>query len=125
MTDQIADLIIRIKNAKAINKYNIVMPFSKMKEAILRILKTEGYIAEYKTTEKKTKRYLEITLDSKPLTHLKQISKPGQRIYTKSKDIPRPLRGLGLVIISTPKGVISAKEARKSGVGGELICEIW
>ena len=125
MTDQIADLLVRIKNANAIGKKEVIMPFSKMKESILMILKSERYIADFKTTDKKAKKQLCITLSENRLTHVKQISKPGQRIYSSSKNIPRPLRGLGLVVISTPKGVISAKEARKLGLGGELICEVW
>lgn len=125
MTDQIADLLVRIKNANKVGKKEVVMPFSKMKESILAILKNEGYIAEFKSTDKKAKKQLIVSLNNKYLSHVKQISKPGQRIYSKSKDIPRPLRGLGLVVISTPKGVVSANEARKLGLGGELICEIW
>lgn len=86
----------------------------------------EGFIKEYSIIEKKNKRFINIeTENGKRIMHLKQLSKPGRRIYSKSKDMPRPLRGFGLVVVSTPKGVITAKEARKFGVGGELICEIW
>lgn len=126
MTDQIADLLVRIRNASAVKKTDLVMPYSKTKEAILTILKNEGFIKNFETAEKDNKKSLTVVIScNKFPVHIKQISKPGQRIYTKSKDIPRPLRGFGLIIISTPKGVISGREAIKVGVGGELICEVW
>lgn len=125
MTDQIADLIVRVKNASLIGKRDVVIPHSKMKEAILNILIQEGFIKNIKLVEEKNRKVIRAEFSDKNLTHLKQISKPGQRIYTKSKNMPSPLRGFGLVVISTPEGVISAKEAKKKGLGGELICEIW
>jgi len=126
MTDQIADLLVRIRNASAIGKTEVIMPFSKMKEAILTILKDEKFVDEIKVVEDKSKKYIKVQLGSaRNLSHLKQISKPGHRIYTKSKDIKIPLRGFGLLIVSTPSGVISGIEAVKKGVGGEVICEIW
>lgn len=126
MTDQIADLLVRIKNASLIGKTEVIIPHSKMKEAILNILLTEGFVKHFEVVDEKSKKNIKVTLSpTKKFTHLKQISKPGQRIYTKSKNIPNPIRGLGLVIISTPKGVIKAKDAQKHGIGGELICEIW
>ena len=125
MTDQIADLLVRIRNASAIGKHEIKIPFSKMKESILKILKSEGFVEKIEITEEQKKKIIQIELSEKNLSHIRQISKPGQRIYTKSKNIPKPLRGLGLVIISTPLGVITAREANKKGLGGELICEIW
>jgi len=137
MTDHIADLLVRIRNASMVRKYEVSLPFSKMKEAILRILEREEFVknvevfeeeksAKDETAHKSGKKLIRFRIsNTKTPTHVKQISKPGQRIYVKSKDIPNPLRGLGLVIISTPKGVITAKEASKTGLGGELICEIW
>lgn len=126
MTDQIADLLVRMHNASMINKFEVTMPYSKMKEAILEILKNEGFVQNFKVTEDKNIRKIKIELSSKKrFSHIRQISKPGQKIYSKSKDIPNPIRGLGLVIISTSKGVIKAREASKLGLGGELICEIW
>lgn len=125
MTDPIADLLVRIRNASLANKLLIVMPFSKIKLAILTILQEEGYLRNVKATEVKKKKMLEATLTESRLSHAKQISKPGRRVYVKSKDIPKPLRGLGLVIISTPEGIITSKQAVKKGLGGELICEIW
>ena len=126
MKNTVSSLLISIKNAKAINKPQITVGFSNYSESIIKILKMEGFVKDYSIIDKKNKKYISIEADnSKQIMHLKQISKPGRRIYSKSKDMPRPLRGFGLVVVSTPKGVITAKEARKSGVGGELICEIW
>lgn len=126
MTDHIADLLVRIRNASMIRKYEVSLPFSKMKEAILRILEREEFIKNVEVFEVEKKKSIKFRIsNTKTPTHVKQISRPGQRIYVKSKDIPKPLRGFGLVIISTPKGVITSKEASKTGLGGELICEIW
>ena len=126
MTDQIADLLVRIKNASMVNKFEVAISHSKMKEAILAILKSEGFVKSFDITEDGPKKIIKISLSStKRFSHLKQISKPGQRIYAKSKNIPHPIRGLGLVIVSTPKGIVRAKDAAKQGMGGELICEIW
>ena len=126
MTDQTADLLVRIKNAAAVQRRELEMPYSKMKEAILKILETSGFVKNIKVTEEKTKKNISFSLASdKYPTHIRQISKPGHRIYSKGKDIKIPLRGLALVIISTSNGVINAKEASKKGLGGELICEIW
>ena len=126
MTDQTADLLVRIKNAAAVHRNELAMPYSKMKEAVLKILETNGFVKNIKITEEKTKKSIsfEFSRDKYP-THIRQISKPGHRIYSKGKDIKIPLRGLALVIISTSNGVINAKEASKKGLGGELICEIW
>lgn len=125
MTDQIADLLVRLRNASAIKKTEVIIPFSKMKESILLILKSEGFIKNIKTQEVKAKKCIRVELTNRPISHLKQLSKPGQKIYSKAKNLPKPLRGFGLVIISTPCGIITAKEATKKGVGGELICEVW
>ena len=126
MTDQIADLLVRIKNAAAVRRHELVMPYTKMKEAILKILENNGFVKNIQIIEEKEKKNIKFELvATKPPTHIKQISKPGHRIYAKGKDIKIPLRGLGLVIISTSAGVINAKEASKKGLGGELICEIW
>lgn len=126
MNDQIADLLVRIRNAAAAGKSELEMPSSKMKEVILDILKKEGFVGDVKVTVSGVHKSLKITLVSEKLpVHIRQISRPGQRIYVKNKDIPRPLRGLGLVVISTPHGVISGREAKRLGVGGEVICEVW
>jgi small subunit ribosomal protein S8 len=126
MTDQIADLLVRIRNIGMVGKYQLLVPASKMKEVILQILKNEGFIADFKAVKNKEHKYFDVEISKiKTPTHLKQLSKPGQRIYAKSKEIPRPLRGMGLVIISTPQGVLAGREAVKRGLGGELICEVW
>ncbi len=124
--DQIADLLTRIRNVSVIGKFEITLPSSKMKVLILEILKKEGYISDFKFDTIKDQKQIQISMSaSKHPTHLRQISKSGQRIYVKSTEIPRPLRGMGLIIISTPSGVITGNEAIKKGIGGELICEIW
>ncbi len=124
--DQIADLLVRIKNASLVGKTEVTTTFSKMKEAILNILKNEGFLTDIAIIEENNKRYLKASLSLKKIpSHIKQISKSGRRIYAKNKEIPTPLRGLGTVIISTSTGLTTGKVARKSGLGGELICEIW
>lgn len=126
MTDQIADLLVRIRNSVAVGKYKILIPSSKMKRVILAILKDEGFVDEIKAVTDKNHDALEVSVsETNAPRHLRQLSKPGRRLYSKSKEIPRPLRGMGLVIVSTPEGVITGKEAIKRGIGGELICEIW
>lgn len=125
MSDPIADLLIRLKNASASSKSEVILPFSKHKKAILDIILKEGYVDS--VSEKNVKNFpmLVVGIGGKKMTHIKRISKPGQRIYVKFGDIPKPLRGLGLIVISTPGGVISGREAKKKKVGGELICEVW
>jgi len=127
MSDPIADLVIRIKNAQTSNKEQIIVPYSKFKEAILKVMKNDGFIADYKKKKdtEQERNNLIINFSDKRITHFKRLSKPGQRLYIKGNNIPRPLRGFGLVIISTPFGVLSGVEARKKKVGGELICEVW
>lgn len=126
MTDQIADLLIRIKNASLIKKEEVRIPYSKMKEAILNIFLREGFVKNIDIVDEKGKKTMLVELKhGKNITHIKQISKPGQRIYARGNNIPKPLRGMGLVVISTSKGVISSRDAAKEGIGGELICEIW
>ena len=126
MTDQIADLLVRIRNISMVGKYELTVSFSKMKEAILNILKNEGFIESYSVAEEDNFKIIKIKISAKKTpTHLKQVSKPGHRIYSSAKDIKTPLRGFGLLVVSTSAGIISAKEANKKGLGGELICEVW
>lgn len=126
MNNHTADLLVRIKNAFLVGKTTIELPYSKMKERILEILKNEGFVSGYEIAEIDGKKVFSVKLsDSHKASHIKQISKPGHRIYAKAKDIKSPLRGFGLLIVSTPKGVVTAKAANKLGLGGELICEIW
>jgi len=124
MTDTIADLLVRISNAQAVQKETVFIPYSKVKESILNVLKQEGCIADY-SADKETKGLnVELKSNTKPFEKIRRISRPGRRVYVKSKDIPRP-KGYGIVILSTPKGVLSGNDARKSGLGGEIICEVF
>lgn len=125
MSDPIADLITRIKNAKNARKEQVVIPFSKFKKAVLEVMKKDGYVDGIEEQTIDNKKSLVVVISESEITHIRRLSKPGQRIYVAKKDIPRPLRGLGLVILSTPKGVISGREAAKLNCGGELICEVW
>lgn len=125
MSDPIADLLIRLKNAGSAGLLEVAIPYSKLKKAILDVILKNGYIESINEKKIKNLRYLSVTLGKNKLAQVKRLSKPGQRIYVKSNEIPKPLRGLGLVVISTSAGVISGHEARKRNLGGELICEIW
>lgn len=124
--DQIADLLTRIKNTSMAGRYEINISHSKVKEAILTILKNEGFITTIEMKEEEGKKsIIAVISQSKTPTHLKQLSKPGRRVYVKNQEIPTPLRGLGTVIVSTSTGIVTGKIAKKSGLGGELICEVW
>lgn len=125
MSDPIADLITRIRNAYAAHKSSVVIPYSKFKEAILNVMKKNGYIDNIEIKTINSIKYLHVNIEKSNISHIRRLSKPGQRIYVAKKDVPKPLRGMGLVIVSTPKGVISGKEAAKANTGGELICEVW
>jgi small subunit ribosomal protein S8 len=125
MTDTIADLISRVKNAQMSNQNGIAVPFSKFKVDILNVMKKNNIIEETKILEEKNLKIIKVNFGTKRISHIKRLSKPGRRYYVKASQIPKPLRGLGLVIISTPKGVISGHEAKKLNIGGELICEVW
>jgi small subunit ribosomal protein S8 len=126
MTDPIADLLTRIRNAARARKNFVHVPYSQMKESIAQVLKQAGYVTEVKATGEGVAKELliELSEDHRDIT-LKSVSKPGQRIYVKSREIPRVLSGLGLAILSTPKGIMSGHAARKAKVGGEFICEIY
>lgn len=127
-TDPIADLLIRIKNAARARKDVVSMPYSKVKENILANLLKRKFITDFKVEagEKKHLRSLVVTLDANHRDiEVKRVSKPGQRIYIKSSDIKKVNGGLGVAIISTPKGIITGEEATKMKLGGELICEIF
>ena len=127
-TDPIADLLIRIKNAARARKEYVTIPYSKVKENILENLKKKKFIVDFKieTVEKKTGKNLLVTLDENQRNiEVKRISKPGQRIYIKADEIKKVNGGLGVAIISTPKGIITGEEASKLKLGGELICEVF
>ena len=131
MTDPIADMLTRIRNANTAKHDTVDVPASKMKLAIANILLDEGYIAKYDLVEDGHFQTIHITLkygadkNEKVITGLKRISKPGPRVYANTEDIPRVLGGLGTAIISTNKGVVTDTEARKLGVGGEVLCFVW
>lgn len=130
MTDPIADMLTRIRNANQNRAKTVSMPSSKMKETIAKILKDEGYITNFSVNKNDVQNILTLTLKyaenkERVITGLKRISKPGLRVYAKADEIPYVLNGLGIAIISTPKGVMTDKLARKNNVGGEVIAYIW
>ena len=130
MTDPIADLLTRIRNANMVKHTSVDVPASNVKNKIVEILLEEGYIKGFDVIEDGKQGLIRIELKygenkERVITGLKRISKPGLRVYAKKTDIPRVLGGLGLAIISTSNGIITDREARKLGVGGEVICYVW
>ncbi|MBF6589026.1 MAG: 30S ribosomal protein S8 [Ktedonobacterales bacterium] len=129
MTDPIADMLTRIRNATAARHTRVVIPTSNMKVAIARILKEEGYIADFTVNRDPPQGTITISLryvDKRPvMTQLKRISKPGLRVYTRRDGIPRVRGGLGTAIISTPKGIMTGRKAYQQGLGGEVVCYVW
>lgn len=128
LTDPIADLLIRIKNAARARKETVSVPYSKVKEQILSSLKKKNFIADYQieTGSRTHWKNLVITLDNgRRDIETKRISKPGQRIYAKAEEIRKVNGGLGMAIVSTPKGILTDDEARKLHLGGEIICEVY
>ena len=130
MTDPIADMLTRIRNANSVGHPTVEIPASKMKKSIAEILLNEGYIGSYEVEDDNKQGMIKIQLkygadNEKVISGIKKISKPGLKVYAKANEIPRVLGGLGIAIISTSKGIVSDKEARKLGVGGEVICYVW
>jgi small subunit ribosomal protein S8 len=130
LSDPIADMLTRIRNANLALNEKADVPASKMNEDIAKILKGEGYIDDYKFIDNQKQGILRIYLKYGPdrtrtIDGLRRCSKPGLRVYRKAKDLPRVVGGLGVAVISTPKGVLTDKQAREANVGGEVICEIW
>jgi small subunit ribosomal protein S8 len=130
VNDPISDMLTRIRNAGMARKATVVMPSTKVLVAIAKILKEEGYIGEYNVIEKHPQNQLELTLrygpDKKHTIHeLRRISKPGLRVYAGKDQIPRVRSGLGIAIVSTPQGVLTGYEARKRGIGGEVLCTVF
>jgi len=125
MTDPIADLINRINNAKSARKETTEIPYSKVKEEILKVLKDEGCITGFTSDKENGVLVAGLEGASKKYQNIVRYSRPGRRVYVKKGRIPRPKSGFGIVVISTPLGVLSGDKARKSGVGGEIICEVW
>ena len=131
MTDPIADMLTRIRNAVAARHDYVQMPASKMKVAIADVLKSEGFIKDYQLVEGKTPyKLLRVQLNyagkrEPVLNGLQRVSKPGLRVYTQRREIPRVYGGLGIAILSTPQGVMTGQEARRRNVGGEILCYVW
>ncbi|MDP6442357.1 MAG: 30S ribosomal protein S8 [Pirellulaceae bacterium] len=131
MTDPIADMLTRIRNAVRIERSHVDMPISKVKRGVADALKREGYIWDWSEFESEEPvKSLRIELKYGPngervIQHLQRISKPGRRTYSRAKDLKPILNGLGITIVSTSRGVLSDREARQRGVGGEVLCEVW
>ena len=130
LTDPVADLLTRIRNAINARQQKIDVPASNLKAEIARILKEEGYLSNFKATEESGRKVLRLYLkygsnNDAAITNLARISRPGCRVYVGHNDIPRVLGGLGINILTTPKGVMTGRSARKNGVGGEILCEVW
>lgn len=130
MTDPIADMLTRIRNANTVGHETVEIPASKMKKSIAQILKDEGYIADFEVIEDGKQGVIKVTMKyaankERVITGIKKISKPGLKVYAKANEVPKVLGGLGIAILSTSNGIVSDKEARKLGVGGEVICYVW
>ncbi|MBN6204903.1 30S ribosomal protein S8 [Ralstonia pickettii] len=130
MTDPIADMLTRIRNANTVKHEKLELPASKIKQEIADILKREGFVKDYEFIEDNKQGVLRIFLkygvnEERVITGIKRISKPGLRVYAKADEVPRVLNGLGIAIVSTSKGVLSDKEARNQSVGGEVLAYVW
>lgn len=135
VSDPISDMLTRIRNATMVGHTVVAMPSSKMKVAIAKILKEEGYISDYQVVDGQVSgskvlrlrlKYVGERRDRKPvITGLERVSRPGRRVYTGKADIPWVLSGMGVAILSTPKGVMTGQRARQLGVGGEVLCKVW
>ena len=128
MSDPIADMLTRIRNAQMVQKVSVVMPASKLKTAIAEVLKAEGYIDNFAVRDAQSKPQLEIALKyyaGKPvIEHIERVSRPGLRIYKGRHEIPSVMNGLGVAIVTTPKGVMTDRKARQAGIGGEVLCYV-
>ena len=130
ITDPIADMLTRIRNANSAKHETVDIPASNMKKAIAQILLDEGYIASYKVIEDEKQGVIRVTLKygenkSQVITGLRRVSKPGLRIYANVEDMPKVMKGLGIAIVSTSKGIMTDREARKQNVGGEVLAFVW
>ncbi|HZK04361.1 MAG TPA: 30S ribosomal protein S8 [Actinomycetaceae bacterium] len=130
MTDPIADMLTRLRNANSAHHAEVVMPYSKMKASIAEILKEEGYIADYSTKDLAVGKELTLSLKFGPnreraIAGVRRISKPGLRVYAKSTNLPKVLGGLGVAILSTSSGLLTDREAENKGVGGEVLAYVW
>jgi small subunit ribosomal protein S8 len=130
LTDPIADLLTRIRNSIMVKQKELSIPSSRVKVEIAKVLKEEGYITNFKVIDDNKQGVLKIILkytkdNESVITGLKRVSKPGCRIYCRKDSIPKVLAGLGIVVISTSKGILTGKKCEESGVGGEVLCQIW
>ena len=130
MTDPIADMLTRIRNANTVGHETVEIPASRMKKSIAEILKAEGYIADFEVIDDNKQGIIKVTMKygankEKVISGIKKISKPGLRVYASKDELPRVLGGLGIAIISTNKGVVTDKVARKENVGGEVLAFVW
>lgn len=130
MTDPIADMLTRIRNAVQIERPFVDMPATKLKIGIADVLQREGYIWDYEVLEQHPQNILRINLKyglngERVIQHIRRISKPGRRVYAGVRDLPDVLQGLGICVLSTNQGILSNREAKKRGVGGEILCEVW
>ena len=129
-SDPIADMLTRIRNAQAARHPKVDVPASRLKTDLAKILKDEGYIANFKLTEEGAKKSVRIYLKYTPgnvpvISNIERVSRPGRRVYVGSREVPRVLGGLGINILTTPRGVMTGSSARKEGVGGEVLCHVW
>ena len=129
LSDPIGDMIARIKNAQLRNHKKVQLPSSKFKVKIAEVLKSEGYIIDYKVSQETNKPYLEISLKynsgNPVISSIQRVSKPGRRVFSRAESLPKINNGLGIAIISTPKGVMTDIDARKQKIGGEIICKVF
>ncbi|WP_420445431.1 30S ribosomal protein S8 [Candidatus Poriferisodalis sp.] len=132
MTDPIADMLTRIRNANMVFKDEVAMPSSKQKERLAAILKSEGYVSDFTVEDAADSRARKLTINLKytgdrdrTISGLQRISKPGLRVYTKSDKVPRVLGGLGIAVLSTSRGLMTDREARRNRMGGEILCYVW
>ena len=129
MNDPLGDLLTRIRNAQMRNKSKVSSPNSRLRESVLEVLKTEGYIRGYAVVEKDGRSEIEVELkyfDGEPvIREIARVSKPGRRVYTSVRNMPRINNGLGVTIVSTPKGVMADHDARDANVGGEILCKVF
>ncbi len=129
INDPIADALTRIRNANMVKHENVSMPHSNLKEELIKVLQKEGYVESYVVEEKDNFKFINVTLkyhnNQAVITGLQRISKPGLRVYSKAKNMPRVFDGMGIAVISTSKGLMTEKEARTNKLGGEVLCYVW
>lgn len=130
LTDPIADMLTRVRNAILIKNEKVDIPASKIKVEIAKILKEEGFIKSYKIIKDKKQGILRVTFKYTPenesiISGLQRISKPGRRVYVGKSEMPKVMGGVGIAIVTTPKGILSDKDCRREGIGGELLCYVW